>query len=510
MHGSGSGRPALEWRIGALHLALMLLLALLIYMPWSRVPFPMLDYSEFLPPLRRSHSFAEALANLSSYYRAHGRTSYLAYAQLAANWSLFGARPMAWNAMVFGYMFSALAAVWLLLVRVGHRPGTASAAASLLIVATPAVPGWLRPSGEPLALLFFCIALLLARSYPRTPRWPLFCLLIVLALLGIALAKDLLAPLALIPVFVACCWDRGFHWPRPTQRNVALLIGAALAAAIIAAIIVSAQLERAPNAYTNAYRLGNVSPEWVITIFLLMVLPVTSAFMFPQMFANVAWLLAGILGWYVRIENDAGGRWLRVAGMLAFVGLGALLYAPVAWFSPLYGLPFFLGTVLIVAGALTRAAQAPLAVRRVVRAAVATVIVIAGGVAFNEARVEMAERRLNGQLAQVVGGAGQIDSVLVALPTVNPWQWAQQSAVLVRYARDRGDLRVAAVGTRDVACASLRLDARPAARTLLISLEKCGALGVPARSVAVRYTQLNPLPASKVMRAQYFVTGGAE
>lgn len=498
-------RPALHWRVVALHLAVMLLLALLIYTPWARVPFPMLDYSEFLPLLRRSNSFMDGLGNLVSYYRSHGRTSYLAYVQLAANWAAFGARPVAWNMMIFLYMFAAVAAAWLVLVRSGHGYLTATAAASLLIVATPAIPGWLRPSGEPLAVLFFCCALVLAQSYSAARHWRIRCMLLLLSLLAIGLSKDLLTPIAAVPVMVACFWDDGFRWPRPAPRNVVLLGGAALIAVALAVMVVSAQLERAPNAYTSGYRLANVSPEWVVTVFLLMLLPATSAFTIPQMVANLALLTACVLGWTVRWQQPPGrSRLIRLVSMLGFVLLGALLYAPVAWFSPLYGLPFFLGTVALLAGALAGATQGPHAVRWLLRATAAIAMVIAAGVAFNQSRFEVAERRLDGRLSHVLRSVPNVDSVLIAVPAVNPWRWAQQSAVLVRYAHDRGDLASATVGTRDIACASLHADSLPGGRVLLINLrEKCGPLPIPAGQLEERYTMLDPLPITRVLRAQY-------
>jgi hypothetical protein len=502
-------RPALHWRVVALHLAVMLLFALLIYTPWARVPFTMLDYSEFLPLLRRSNSFMDGLGNLVSYYRSHGRTSYLAYAQLAANWTLFGARPVAWNMMVFSYMFAAAAAAWFLLVRLGCRYLTATAAASLLIAATPAIPGWQRPSGEPLALLFFCSALLLAHSYSTARQWRTRCVLLLFALLAIGLSKDLLAPIAAVPVIVACFWEDGLRWPRRSPRNVALLSGAVLIAAALAFIIVSAQLGRAPNAYTSGYRLANVSPEWVVTVYLLMLLPATSAFTVPQMVANVALITACVLGWTVRAEQTPGrSRLVRLVSLLGFVLLGALLYAPVAWFSPLYGLPFFLGTVALLAGALARAAQGPHAVRWLVRAAAAIAILIAAGVAFNQSRFEVAERRLDGRISNVLRSAPNLDSVLIAVPAVNPWRWAQQSAVLVRYAHDRGDLANEAVGTRDIDCGSLHADSLPGGRVLLINLrEKCQPLPIPAGQLEERYTILQPLPITRVLRAQYVLLG---
>lgn len=504
-------RPALPWRVAALHLAVMLLLALLIYTPWARAPFPMLDYSEFLPLLRRSSSFGDGLGNLVSYYHSHGRTSYLAYVQLAANWAVFGARPVAWNMMVFLYMFAAVAVAWLLLVRLGHGYLTATVATSLLIVATPAIPGWLRPSGEPLALLFFCSALLLAQSYSGARHWRTRCVLLLICLLAIGLSKDLLAPIAMVPVIVACFWDGGFRGPRCSPRNVALLSGAALMAATLAFIVVAAQLGRAPNAYTSGYRLANVSPEWVVTIFLLMLLPATSAFTIPQMVANLALLSACVLGWTVRSGHPSGRpRLIRLVSMLGFVLLGALLYAPVAWFSPLYGLPFFLATVALGAGALAGAGQGPKTVRWLVRTTAAIAIMIAVGVAFNQSRFKVAERRLDGRLSDVLRSVPNVDSVLIAVPTVNPWRWAQQSAVLVRYAHDRGDVASAAVGTRDIACGSLPADSLPGGRVLLINLrEKCGPLPIPARQLEERYTILDPLPVTRVLRAQYVLLADA-
>ena len=135
------------------HLLALLFLALVIYQPWTNVPFPLVDYSEFLTPLREGGSLSGGMRRIIAYYHSHGRSSYLAYFQLALNWAVLGDRPVAWNFAVFTYAAGAVAAVWLLLVRIGSARMAATLAAALLIVATQAIPVWLDHAG-PTGLLY--------------------------------------------------------------------------------------------------------------------------------------------------------------------------------------------------------------------------------------------------------------------------------------------------------------------------------------------------------------------
>ena len=493
------------------HLLFLLLSALLIYQPWSRVPFPMVDYSEFLRPFQQGSSSFSGLANVIDYYQSHGRSSYLAYLQLGLNWHLFREYPAGWNIAVFLYMALAVVAVWLLLVRLGNAPMAATAAAMLCLVSTPAVDVWLRPTGEPLVLWFTSIALITALSYQRAERWRLRAVTLFVLFLGIGLAKDLLTPLLLVPFAVALCWNDGIRMPRWTARNVTLLVGTVLVTATLALSIWYALSQRQAEAYTKAYSRANISPLHIIGNFWTALLPYTrdltnTPVSAAQIIANVLFIALLIVGWTIvmRGERRARAR-AELNCWLALLLLGSLLYLPLGWFSPFYALPFALASIALFARAFSAIESSASKLRPLARVVVAFILLVGAASAWNTARRETASRRIHGQLAHTVARAQGIDSMVVTWPAVNKWQWAQHAVVIRHYAITVGALTDTAPPAGDALCGTVGPGVLTK-RVLLINYpEKCGDLPFAASELSEAYLAFNPFPEQRTLRLQLVI-----
>lgn len=507
--------PAAGWLLG------LLAFALVIYAPWVAVPFPIVDYSEFLNPLRAGPTFWQSFTNVRHFYESQGRSSYLAYVQLAMNWAWFGERPVAWNVAVFASMALAVVAAWALLSKLGNTPGAAALAAALLMVATPSVHAWLRPTGEPLALLFLCLALMLALSYQQAERWRGRAAVMLLLFLGIGLAKDLLAPLLVVPLAVACCWRDGFRKPQSSARNLALALGALAVAWVLGLVILRSVSGSATDAYVRAYDIRNLSVTGFVQKFLTNVLPHTRGYSAGPIDAGRAIgnaifiaLAVFVIRGAARAPADGRRRILHEwMGALALAVFGALLYAPLNWYTPFYALPFFLGSTLLFARAQTLLERGPTMARRLARSAAVFVVLAGALAAFNVARKETAFRRVHGQLADAMIAMEGVDSIIAMTATTDPRRQADEAGFMRHHAIVR---RRPAPPARAVRCANFgvepgsnppaRLPGEPATRVLLVNYpDLCGALPYATTQFAQPYRVLTPLPGRRYLRLEFVV-----
>lgn len=511
---SAERMPPAGWLLG------LLAFALVVYAPWVEVPFPIVDYSEFLNPLRAGHTFWQSFTNVRHFYESQGRSSYLAYVQLAMNWTLFGERPVAWNLAVFAVMALAVAAAWALFIKLDNSRSAAALASALLMVATPSVHAWLRPTGEPIALLFLCLALTIALSYQQAERWRGHAAVLLLLLLGIGLAKDLLAPLMVVPLAVACCWRDGFRKPQLSDRNLVLALGAAGVAVMLALLILRSVSGSATDAYVRAYGIGNLSLTGSIEKFLINVLPHTRGYSGPidagRAIGNAIFigLALFVMLKAARTPVDGRRRVLHEAlGALALAIFGALLYAPLNWYTPFYAFPFFLGSALLFARAQSLLEQGPSIMRGLARAAAVFVILAGAQAAFNAARKEAAFRRLHGQLAEAMIAIADVDSIIVTTATTDRRRQDGEAGFMRHHAIVHGR---PAPPARAVRCADYAMEPEskhlprpphePAARVLLVNYpDVCGALSYPTTQLAQPYQILTPFPGQGHLRLEYVV-----
>ncbi len=179
--------PVALWRWRAALLAPFL--SLLVMRPWVPRAFPIWDYAEMLPLLRRSRGVVGTFLALAEFYRTDGRANFLTYAQIALTWGVTGDNPVGWQFQ--RALFMLVAALLLVIVarRLGARPLAAGLGGLLFTLAVCSTEGWLFLMGEPLAVILLLLLVLAAAGYRTTPAWRLRAVLIALLALGVMLSE---------------------------------------------------------------------------------------------------------------------------------------------------------------------------------------------------------------------------------------------------------------------------------------------------------------------------------
>jgi len=187
-----------------------ILIAALVYVPWTNAPFDILDFSEFLPFLHQHDSLWGRFEAFVAYYASRGRLNLLSYLFITGKWSLFGDSAVGWQFARFGEMCIIVLAVYLFLRRLDLDRWGSAFGASLFVVAQSASPAWIRLTmGEPLGLLAIVCASLLATWYQGTSRWRAIGVMIAALLTASMLAKEMLV--ALVPFVLLLACSRNTH-----------------------------------------------------------------------------------------------------------------------------------------------------------------------------------------------------------------------------------------------------------------------------------------------------------
>lgn len=478
-------------------LGLGLAIALFLYEPWRRTPFDILDFSEFLPLLQRNGTFASRLDAFVRYYASQGRFNVLSYCFLIWKWSLFGNNEAAWQLARFVQMVGITFGVFALLRRLGaERPG-AIAGATLFVVANGAAPAWIRLTmGEPLGLMAILGAALLATEYQRTPRWRATALAIAGLLTCALLAKEMLAAFVPFVLLLACTGHAQGRYGRPemSRRNlwlVGLTVGSAVAALIPVAFVA---LQAASDKYAAVY---GTSPSWsgrFIAYFLTFLLPVQARYapyLDPWILpGNALFLAIVVVGWWLGLRADAERRHrLAVGGAaLALIAVGAMLYAPWPYFNSFYGLPFLLGSALLLAFGITFIERHSANWRWLAYAACLALFTHAAMFAGYTSRSAIARRNVNRALVDDFVQHASADSIVIAMRYVPAQRWVGIAATLQRYAAAvRPDAPIPAIN--DTLCsAAVPLFRQGGGNALLVTYtDQCGALPEPGRTVRVYY-----------------------
>ena len=276
-----------------------------------------------------------------------------------------------------------------------------------------------------------------------------------------------------------------------SERNLALGLGAAAVAVMLALLILRGVSASAADAYVRAYGIRNLSVTGFIEKFLTNALPHTRGYsagidagraIGNAIFIALAWFA---LRGATRLPADRRRRVMHESlGALALVVFGALLYAPLNWYTPFYALPFFLGSVLLFARAQSLLERGAPLTRRLARAAALFVVLAGALAAFNVTRKEIAFRRVHGQLADALIGIEGVDSIIVMTATTDPIRRIGEAGFMRHHAIVRGRPAPPARAVRcvdrgfDLGIASPSRSPRtPATRVMLVNYpDLCGAL----------------------------------
>ena len=418
-------------------------LAFAIYTPWVGRPFNILDFSEFLPLLRREHSlFARFFALVDYYVNQHGRLNIVSYAALAVKWTLLGETPMLWYWLRFLQMGLLVGGVYLLARRLGASWIGAAAGASLFVCSRAAQEAWVRVTmGEPLGLGLMLAGALVITDRRLASRSPAGTAITAAALVASAiLAKEMLV--AWVPALLvlgACYRERGLlaspRWT-PQVRRVVVAVGVATLLSSVAVLFAASM--RSSDGFTASYQMEGLTLRRFAEYWNRMIIPENTSGRFSWWLQrpNLLFAVTGISGLALAFRRPEDRQH---AGLVTAVGVGlptvgALLYLPWPYFNSFYAVPFLVGPSLLLATAVTAAGRYAPRVRWAVYAGATGVALLVAMASAYMSRVTIAHQQVNGDLVHLLPRFASVDSILVAQPFPAQQKWQGWGPTLVRYA----------------------------------------------------------------------------
>jgi hypothetical protein len=354
---------AIAWARANWEVVLLVALALAVYQPWDIQYLPLTDFGIFLVERGTSHSLWDQFVGISSYYIAEGRFLLFEYVHMTLASAVFGTWAPGWHWTYFVLMSAVLVTARRFLLMTGANRASTFIALALFATMGTVAEGWIKPMGEPIALIFFMLAMRLALNYCDAADWKRRAILIACCAVGIVFAKELLV------VLLPAGWlmsrlrlrDRQWQWAVWTERDTFLLkiVVVALVLALMPVVYVLAHA----SAHSYASQYGQTQP-WKITLERLetVLIPATPRLRRLVNIINdpgftILLTLPGLL--WLRLV--AGGvftgprkriMWPLIVALL-WVGLGVAAYFPWPTRAGYYMLPFALGTMFAGAHALT-------------------------------------------------------------------------------------------------------------------------------------------------------------
>jgi hypothetical protein len=476
--------------------------AALVYQPWINTPFEIVDFSEFLPFLRGSDTFAQRFSGFARYYASQGRLNLLSYVFLIWKWSLMGWNEAGWQTARFIEMLCVVAGIYWLLRRLGATRYGSGAGAALFIVAHTASPAWIRLTmGEPSGVLLLIGAALMATRYQGTSRWRASGVAIASLLTASLLVKETLVALTPFVLLLACSWSIRGHFERPclTRRNSWLLSLVAVGTFAILLPVAIVALRAGSGAYVSDYAVSSISLDKFIDSFIVILLPMPAERVtrdsLAQFSANLIFFAIVAVGLGVaQIDQGLRRRWQPIATWaILLVLVGALGYLPWPHFQSFYGLPFLVSPAILLAIAITSIEKGRPAWRWLAYAGCAVVVIQGALHAAHDARASIATRTVNGALIEDFAKHASADSIVVVMALRPPpaQAWQGRGPTLARYARAvQPGLRLPNVHEAFCSAASpMRHDGL--GNVILVSYSSsCGTLPAPSRTLRYDYTYL--------------------
>jgi hypothetical protein len=475
-------------------------LALALYQPWRSVPFDILDFSEFLPILQGESTFASRLASLIRYYaQEHGRFNVLPYALLALKWTFFQDNSVLWQTARFAQMSLVVVGAFLVLTRLGIPRRAAVVPALLFITAGTAAPGWTRLTmAEPLGTLLFLAAALLACGYPESTAWKQRALGISGLLVAAVLAKEMLV--GVIPFVLLLALRnplgsaRGTPWS-PQAGWLIVSVGAGVAAAALPIVLLAIQAP--PQAFAGLYGEAPPRVSHFVLNFLLFSLPASPVLLAQNMqsflLTNYLFFVLITFGYWQALRARIVDRaWLVLSGIALTLPLAAaVLYLPWPQVQPFYGLPYLMGSSILLSQALAGTENGPPVARWFGRLASALILVGTATTSQRLATMSFAQREQQFQVARYIAESQPLDSLRFAVRKRPPVAWEGTGPTLGRYTE--AVFNTSRLAAADILCDDAReLLLNPPARTLLISVSfECGPLPSPQHVVVGRYRYIS-------------------
>ncbi len=431
------GRTPASW-LAILVLLTMGAASIAIYAPFEREPFDVLDFSEFLLVLQRTHGFWDGLVKLAIYYGTQGRVIEMMYAIISANWQLFGLDPLGWQAVRATQLLGLLPVSYLGLRSFGTSRYAALVGASLYAFGTVPAASWIRQTAEPISTLAMLLATMLLRGWSDGRQSLPKVLLLFVLLLAMLFSKETM--IASIP-FLACLattWTRQNRIVRPRFGIpfVQFTLVSIAACGILALALAWSSCIRQPDSYAALYGTAPIGSGVVLFRVAQTLLPISynidllRLLLFPSNFVFViVCLVLAVRAWRSGWRRHALPR-LAMASVIPVLGLA--VYLPWPRYEAFYSLPYLFGVALMFAMLVDEGAPGPRA-RTILGI---SWIVVLGGAAINAhalARYTRSQRELNFAVAQRLALSKADDTVVVATNRLTPQVWQNPAATFRRY-----------------------------------------------------------------------------
>lgn len=471
-------------------------LALILYRPWIELPFDVWDFQEFLPLVQATDSAVDQLATLVDYYGTHGRRNVAFYASLVVQWQLFGLDNSGWQWWRFITMSANLWLLALLLLRLGASVWGSIAGAGLLLASSTVQRSWVQLMAEPQALIAVLTACLLAVEYHGSRRPPLRGALIASLLLLAMLSKEIMVVFCPVVFFLACGRNDAGEWllPRLTKPAVGLAAMIAAAVAIVALLVLDARANLGALGYGTSYGQGELTVARIVDLFARMTLPhqvagdLWVAMIYP---ATLAFLVAVALGLAVMLRQLPRRQ---VCGSLAFAllipALGAAVYLPWPKFNSFYGMPFILGSSLILAWGVSAIGREGRLGKALAGMITAVIIGYAMLATDRSLQVSAASLRVNHGLAMKLASLGPQATIAIVGPTEGPRALPVKPHELKSYSAAMGMASLSALPTvHEAPCQALGqiLEGALGPMSVISYSYGCGRLKTPSWSTVVVY-----------------------
>ncbi len=420
----------LAWARANWEVVLLVVIASAVYQPWNSSYLPLTDFGIFLVERGTSHSLLAQFVGISSYYIAEGRLLLFEYVHMTLASAVFGLWAQGWYWTYFVLMSAALLLGRSFLLMTGANRTASFIALALFATMGPVAEGWIMPTGEPLALIFFLLALRLALNYCDAVDWRRRAYLIGACAVGIVFAKELLV------VLLPAGWvvsrlrvrDAKWEWADWTERDAFLLkvVGALVGLALVPVAYVFAHAPK--GSYASQY--GHAQP-WKITLERLeiVLIPATPRLRrLMNILVDPGFTLLLTLPSLLWIRLFIGGvatgprkriMWPLIIAAL-WVGLGVVAYFPWPTRAGYYMLPFALGTMFAAAHSITILLERSRSARWAC-IVVSSILLVATSFEARTILYQHQQRaHLNAGLIDKIGKLGGVRYLIAATPNPTP------------------------------------------------------------------------------------------
>ena len=466
-------------------IALLLALAAAVYRPWDTPHLPLTDFGLFFAARGDAQSFFSQYAGVAGYYMGEGRFCLIIYLYMVIGGALFDTWAPGWHWMYFALNTVVLLLARNLLSRLGISRIAVFVALALWATMGPTAELWIRPAGEPIALIFFLTALHHALNFGEADDWRRRAIVIAACAVGIALTKELL--LVLLPagwlMSRLVVHDRQWRWAPWAARDTYLLRLVSVCVAVVMVPIIYVATHASAASYAAQYSAS--STKWASFLERLEIVSIPSG---PRLhwlsnfsndpvwsvirtLPNLLWV--GMVAIAVFAERRRSIGWPLLIAVI-WVAAGVLAYLPWPSQGMFYMMPFALGTMFIAAHALSRPLTKGSKNLRAALGVAALLIVVASIEARSTLYQHRLRAKLNGDVMAAIQKQGGAQVLIGAVPAPLPGTggWANH---LRGFGRVSKGMRVGSWSDMKCADAKAALKSTPGA-VVVSSAGGCGEL----------------------------------